>query len=257
MAPLLVTELRKIVPYRTFWSILLIYLGLLLLFVYVGSKIEINGQSAGSELYNFPGIWLKLTYIASYFNLLLGILLIILITDEYSFRTLRQQVIDGWFKHDIIQAKLLVITLIAAIGTLVLLFIGLFFGFTYSQPANASLVLQDIRYLAFYLVQAVAYMSLAMLVAFLIRKNGLAIIAFLVYAKIIEPIIHLRLPDEVDQYFPMKVLSSLTPMPGRGMLDSLTGPTLALTPNEAVLPALGYIGIFTILAYLVLKYRDL
>ena len=257
MTSLLITELRKILPYRTFWTILLIYLGLLLLFVYSGSKIEINGQAAGPKLYNFPDIWLKLTYIASYFNLLLGVLIIILITDEYSYRTLRQQVIDGWFKRDIIQAKLIIIVLIAAVGTFVLLGIGLFFGFTYSPPATTSLVLQDIRHLAFYLVQAIGYMSLAMLFAFLIRKNGLAIIAFLVYAKIIEPIIYLRLPDKVDQYFPMKVLSSLTPMPGRGLLDSLTGPTLELTPNEAVLPALGYITVFTFLAYLVLKFRDL
>lgn len=257
MVSLLITELRKIIPYRTFWTILLIYLGLLILFVYTGSKLEINGQSAGPKLYNFPDIWLKLTYIASYFNLLLGVLIVILITDEYSFRTLRQQVIDGWFKKDIIQAKLWVIALIAALGTLVLLLVGLFFGYSYSAPADSSLVLQDIRHLAFYFVQAIGYMTLAMLFAFLIRKNGLAIIAFLVYAKIVEPIIHLRLPDEADQYFPMKVLSSLTPMPGRGVLDSLTGPTLELSPNAAVLPALAYIGLFTFLAYLILKYRDL
>ncbi len=171
MAPLLVTELRKLFPYRTFWTILTIFTGLLLLFVYMGSKIEINGQAAGPKLYNFPDIWLKLTYIASYFNLLLGVLIIILITDEYSFRTLRQQVIDGWFKHDIILAKLLVITLIAAFGTFVLLGLGLFFGFTYSPPGTSGKVVQDIRHLAFYFVQAVGYMSLAMLFAFLIRKK--------------------------------------------------------------------------------------
>lgn len=257
MAPLLVTELRKLFPYRTFWTILLIFTGLFLLFVYMGSKVEINGQSAGPKLYNFPDIWLKLAYIASYFNLLLGILIIIIITDEYSFKTLRQQVIDGWFKRDIILAKLSVILLIAAFGTCVLLGAGLFFGISYSPNASTSKIIQDIRHLFFYFVQAVGYMSLAMLFAFLIRKNGLAIIAFLVYAKIIEPIIHLRLPDEVDQYFPMKVLSSLTPMPGRDVLESLTGPSLALTPNAAILPAIAYIGLFTMLAYLVLKLRDL
>ncbi|CAA9219822.1 MAG: hypothetical protein AVDCRST_MAG95-485 [uncultured Adhaeribacter sp.] len=257
MAHPLTTEFRKIGPYRTFWTILLIFIGLLLLFVYLGSKIEINGQAAGPKLYNFPDIWLKLTYMASYFNLLLGILIIILITDEYSFRTLRQQVIDGWFRSDIIKAKLMVILMIGAGSTLVLLATGLFFGFSYSENTATANIFRDIRYLAFYLVQAVGYMTLAMLFAFLIRKNGLAIIAFLVYAKILEPIIHYRLPDTLDQYFPMKVLSSLTPMPGRDVLESLTGPTQALSPAAAMLPALAYIGLFCGLAYLLLKLRDL
>jgi hypothetical protein len=223
----------------------------------MGSKVELNGQSAGPKLYNFPDIWLKLAYIASYFNLLLGVLMIILITDEYSFRTLRQQVIDGWFKSDVILAKFFVILLIATFGTCVLLVAGLFFGLSYSPDTSASKIIQDIRHLFFYFVQAVGYMSLALLLAFLIRKNGLAIITFLVYAKIIEPIIHLRLPDEVDQYFPMKVLSSLTPMPGRDVFESLTGPTLTLTPTAALLPAIGYIGLFALLAYILLKLRDL
>ncbi|QMU29282.1 ABC transporter permease [Adhaeribacter radiodurans] len=257
MSQLLITELRKLFPYRTFWTILLLFTGLLLLFVYLGSKVELNGQAAGPTLYSFPDIWLKLTYIASYFNLLLGILIIIIITDEYSFRTFRQQVIDGWFKHDVILAKLLVIILIAAFGTVVLLGTGLFFGYSYSPSTASAKVIQDIRHLAFYFVQAVGYMTLAMLFAFLIRKNGLAIITFLIYAKIIEPIIHSRFPDEVDQYFPMKVLSSLTPTPGRDVLESITGPTLALTPTAALLPAIGYIGLFSVLSYFIIKYRDL
>src|SRR5688500_2377894 len=98
MLSLLRIELRKILPYRTIWVILGIFILLLFLIVKGSSTIEINGQKAGTSLYNFPDIWMKLTYIASYFNLLLGILVIILITDEYSFRTLRQQVIDGYFR---------------------------------------------------------------------------------------------------------------------------------------------------------------
>ncbi|QNF34471.1 ABC transporter permease [Adhaeribacter swui] len=254
---LLLIELRKLVPYHTFWSILLIFTGLFLLFAYLGSKVEINGQAAGPTLYNFPDIWLKLAYIASYFNLLWGVLLIILATDEYSFRTLRQQVIDGWFKRDVVLAKFTVILLLAAFGTCVLLGTGLFFGLTYSPDVTTAKVLQDIRHLLFYFVQAIGYMSLALFFGFLIRKNGLAIIAFLVYAKILEPLIHLRFPDQVDQYFPMKVLSSLTPLPGRDVLESFTGPSLALTPTAALLPAIAYIALFIFLTYLLLRFRDL
>ena len=65
MTNLLQIELRKLLPYRTFWVILLLYSGFLFLFAYASSHITINGQESGSEIYRFPGIWMKLSYVAS------------------------------------------------------------------------------------------------------------------------------------------------------------------------------------------------
>jgi len=257
MTSLILIEFRKLLPYRTFWVILFIYLTLLLLFVYGSSNITINGQQAGSDIYQFPGIWQKLTYIASYFNLLLGILLIILITDEYTFRTFRQQVIDGLFRSDLVLAKLFVVVFIGLVATSVLAILGLGFGIPNTSQVSVSLLLSGSMHLVYYFVQALGYMSIAVLFGFLIRKNGLAIICFLLYTKVVEPLIHWRLPDDTDKLFPMKVLSCLTPMPGQAVLDSITGPTISLSPQEAVLPAIAYIAVFYLLAYLLLKLRDL
>ena len=257
MTTLLRTELRKILPYRTFWVILGIFVALLFLIVRGSSSIEINGQKAGTELYNFPDIWMKLTYIASYFNLLLGILVIILITDEFSFRTLRQQVIDGYFRTDVIAAKLLVVVLIALFATLVVTALGLGFGYAYTENLTTQKVTGNMMYLVYYFVQALGYMALALFFGFLIRKNGLAIIAFLIFSKVIEPILRYPLDDNLDKFFPMKTLSSLTPMPGQDVLDSAFGATLELAPETAVFPAILYIVLFTGLSYLLLKVRDL
>ncbi|MGV3587127.1 MAG: ABC transporter permease subunit [Adhaeribacter sp.] len=257
MSKLLQIELQKLLPYRTFWVILLIYSGFLLLFAYASSHITINGQQSGSQIYQFPGIWMKLSYVASYFNLLLGILLIILITDEYAFRTFRQHVIDGLFREDLVAGKYLVVILVGLIATAVLTLIGLGFGITYNQNITPGLLFSGSMHVVYYLVQAIGYMSIAVLFGFLIRKNGLAIISFLGYTKIVEPLIHWRLDDNLDQYFPMKVLSSLTPMPGQEVLDSLTGTSITLNPAQAVLPAILYIALFYALAFLVLKVRDL
>ncbi|GEO04107.1 hypothetical protein AAE02nite_17710 [Adhaeribacter aerolatus] len=257
MTNLLQIELRKLLPYRTFWVILLLYSGFLLLFAYASSHITINGQQSGAEIYQFPGIWMKLSYVAGYFNLLLGILLIILITDEYAFRTFRQHVIDGLFRADLVAGKYLVVLLVGLIATIVLTLIGLGFGLAYNQNITPGVLFSGSLHVVYYLVQAIGYMSIAVFFGFLIRKNGLAIISFLGYTKVVEPLIHWRLDDKLDQYFPMKVLSSLTPMPGQEVLDSLTGPTTALNPQQAILPALIYIGLFYALAFLVLKVRDL
>ncbi|HEY4652281.1 MAG TPA: ABC transporter permease, partial [Pontibacter sp.] len=79
---LLRTELRKILPYRTFWIILAVYALLMLLILYTSSSVQINGKALGNETYQFPALWMRLTYVAHFFNLLLGILVIVLVTDE-------------------------------------------------------------------------------------------------------------------------------------------------------------------------------
>ncbi|MFD2245715.1 ABC transporter permease [Pontibacter ruber] len=254
---LLRIEFLKIFPYRTFWVILGIYVLLMILLVYASSNIVINGESLGPATYQFPGIWSRLTYIASFFNLLLGILMIVLVTDEYSFRTMRQQVIDGLSRLDLVLAKFYVVLAVAVVATLFLLLLGLYFGLLYSSDKSTSSMFSQIDFLSYYFVQAVAYMALAMFFAFLIRKSGLSIIAFLAYAKIVEPIIHFNLDDQWDKYMPMKVLSSLTPMPGQELLDQLTSPTELLAPQWATLPALCYIGLFLGLSYVILRLRDL
>jgi ABC-2 type transport system permease protein len=230
---------------------------MLFLILHMGSSVTINGQNAGAGFYKFPDFWMMLTYIASWFNLLLGILVIILVTDEFSFRTFRQQVIDGLFRSEVIAAKLLVVLLVAFFATLVLTVLGLGFGLVYAPDISAEKITGNMMYLVYYFVQALGYMSLAMLFGFLLRKNGLAIIAFLVFSKIIEPILRFPLDDQLDQFFPVKTFSSLTPMPGQEILDSALGASVALSPQQAVLPAAAYILLFVGLSYTLLKARDL
>jgi len=253
----LTTELRKLFPHRTFWLFLLLYMGLLLLLLFSASQVQINNQAIGDNLYQFPDIWATLTYIASNFNLLLGILFITLITDEYAFRTIRQQVIDGLFRSDIILNKFGVVLSVGSFCSLYVFGLGLVFGLQHTPAATPAKVFSGSLHVVYYLVQALGYMSIAVFFAFLIRRNGLAIIAYLVYTKIIEPLIHWQIPDELDKYFPMKVFSSLTPMPGREVFETITGPTMQLSPQQAVLPALTYILLFYLLSFLLLKMRDL
>lgn len=254
---LLSIELRKLVPYRTFWVILAVYVALLVLILYFSSHVTINGQKAGDTFYQFPDLWVKLTYIASYFNLLLGILVIIAVTDEYAFRTLRQQIIDGYTRANVVQAKYSVVLLLGVVCSLVVFVLGLIFGNIFSPDGNTAGMFTDSHYVFFYFVQAVGYMTLAMLFGFLVKKSGLAIIAFLIYAKIVEPIIHYKLPDSVDKYFPMKTLSTLTPIPNKEMFEMVTGVSESLPIWGAAAQAALYIMLFCLLSYVLLRSRDL
>lgn len=254
---LIKTELRKIIQYPTFWVIMATYVLLQVLLIYFSSSFMVSGQALGKSLYDFPNLWMRFSYIAYFFNLLLGILVIVLITDEYSYRTLRQQVIDGRSRTEAVLAKFYVTLGLAATGTVFLLAMGLLFGLIYSKDTSLGAIFGKIDYLSYFFVQAVGYMCLAMFFAFLIRKSGLAIIAFLAWSKIVEPIIHYQIDDSIDRFMPMKVFGSLTPTPGQEIIDGLTSPTLALSPAWAVLPALFYIALLVLASMLLVRFRDL
>ncbi|UOQ51469.1 ABC transporter permease [Hymenobacter cellulosivorans] len=249
-------ELRKILPYRTVWVILLLYVVLLAGFVSVGGSVTVNGQQLGNTLYAFPELWSRLAYVASYFNLLLGILLIILITDEFQFRTFRQQVIDGSSVAGLVQGKLAVSGLLALYGVLAVLGVGFFFGLTRSAETLGRAT-ETIGAVLLYGVQALGYVSLAGLLGFLLRKAGPAFLGFLLYAWVVEPLLRFGTPDQLDRFFPVKILDSLTPTPGRELLATVAGPSSALLPTQAAPLALAYIGLFWLLSYLLLRSRDL
>lgn len=251
------TELRKILPYLTFWTIMAIYILLQLLLLFFSRNMMISGQSLGNAMFEFPGLWMRITYVASFFNLLLGILVIVLVTDEYSYRTIRQQVIDGRSRTEAVLAKFYVILGLAAISTLFLLVVGLSFGMAFSSNTGIKAILGQIDHLSYFFLQAIGYMCLAMLFAFLIRKSGLAIVAFLAWSKIVEPIIHYQIDDSVDKFMPMKVFGSLTPTPGQEIIDQLTSPTTMLSPAWAALPAIAYIGLLLLATILLVRQRDL
>ncbi|SHK48179.1 hypothetical protein [Hymenobacter psychrotolerans] len=249
-------ELRKILPYRTVWIILLAYAVLLMLFVGAGGNVTLNGQQLGQSLYVFPALWSKLAYVASYFTMLLGVLLIILITDEFQFRTFRQQVIDGASVGELVQGKLAASGVLAGFGMLVVLGVGFYFGLT-RAAATVDQAAAGLPAVLFYGAQVLGLLALAALVAVLVRRSGAAILVFLLYLWVAEPLLRLSLPDELDRYLPAKIFNSLTPMPGQELLDTVAGPSLALLPTQALPLALAYMALFWALSYLLLRSRDL
>ncbi|MBC3539891.1 ABC transporter permease [Rufibacter sediminis] len=257
MTSLLRIELRKLLPYSTFWVLLLLQCCLLFIFFYARGNVMVNGQMAGAELYQFPKLWMHLAYISSFLNLIPGILIIILVSDEYAFRTLRQQVIDGFSRANLVQSKYSIILLLALLLAAYVLFLGLGFGLYHGQNTDTSSIFTDSQYIFYYLVQLVGYMSLAMLVAFLVRKTGLAIMVFMAYTLVVERLIQWQTPDALDKYFPMKTLGALTPNPHAEIEQLMLGVTDTLSPVQALAPAVLYVTLFCFLSYQLLRSRDL
>jgi len=56
-------------------------------------------------------------------------------------------------------------------------------------------------------------MMLGMLIGFIFRTNALSIIMFILFFFPGEPILRAFFPDQIDRFFPIKIISNLTPMP--------------------------------------------
>src|SRR3954464_5252229 len=105
MFHLLKIEWLKVRRYRAFWALLLLSLVFMIAWNYfLANQIAESKKTAIAKNpmaqmvpnpYELPGTYQMVTYSNSYFLLALGILMILLLTNEYNFRTSRQNVIDG------------------------------------------------------------------------------------------------------------------------------------------------------------------
>ena len=274
MKSIILNEFTKIWSYMAFRVIILLHFILFFLVVLVTSRLDITIPGFSTDyLYQFPNIWEFFPWVASWFNLLLAILIIVMTGNEYTFRTFRQHVIDGLSRSDLLTGKGFLIIAIAIYSMLMVLLFSLLFGFIFTKDLTAALFVKKTYILLVYFVQAVAYMSTGFLLAILFRNTALAIVLFILLRLIIEPVFRLFFPPAARLYFPMKVISNLTPMPeflsissgnqaDPGNVDALNLREMGILAEDLpvylnLLLSIGYTALFIGLAWLLLRRRNL
>ena len=93
----------------------------------VGENLPVPVSSV--SLYSFPNIWHNLTYISGALKLILAIIVVIFITNEYTYRTLRQNIITGMSRQEFLLSKVLLVVFLAVIATLFIYINALILGF--------------------------------------------------------------------------------------------------------------------------------
>lgn len=255
MIRLVKAEAKKIFYYRSFMACTILYLVFLpLMFIGIGQLSISKTAISLSIIFNYPDLWHNLSYLASWFNLLLGIMFILLISNEFVYKTLRQNVIDGVSRNQLILSKFIVILIIAFLSTFYILLSGLIIGEIYSTKHSFDDILKESYFLITYFIQSVAYMSLGLLVGMLFRRQGTPILFFLLYTVMIEPIVSLKIPAPFNDYMPMNILGNLVNNPLPGMIGT-TLPHLDLTTT--VIGSITYIILFVILSLILVKKIDL
>lgn len=182
MMRLLRIEWHKIRHNRIFKVLSIIYLvviavismGVMPFFRWVEMKF---GEAGFSELkitmlpfYEFPDIWQNLTFVAIYFKVFLALSLVYAITNEYNYRTIRQNVIDGLSKHEFIWSKVLMAGALSLAATATLFVFGIITGLIYSYDISISSIFSDMFFLGVFFLQLFTYLMFVMMLATLVKK---------------------------------------------------------------------------------------
>ncbi len=240
----------------------------ILIFVFWGVQAFINDvvKDAGKQapipvtkisLYSFPEIWHNFTYIAGYFKIILGITAIIFITNEYNFRTVRQNIISGFSRKEFLFGKLLMVGTIAIGATLFLYINGIILGLLNTKEITLSVIFEKNIFLFAYLLELFAFLSLSILLGFLLKKSGFAILALLIYYYLLEWIIRQQITETIGDYFPKKVISSLIDVPNTSLMKMFGASFREYIALPETIASIAYTTLFAFFMYLLLRKRDL
>jgi len=207
-------EKIKALSYPAFKTLMIIHFLLFFLVVLVVSQVQFSMSGFSiKKLYQFPNIWEFFPWVASWFNLFLAVVVILLVGNEFSNRTFRQNVIDGLSRNDLVRGKLILIFSIAVYTFFIVFIAIMLFGLINSDDYSMSAIFGKSYLLLIYFIQALGYMNLGLLIAVIFRNNALSIIMFILYFFPIEPILRWIFESHTRRYFPIKIISNLTPMP--------------------------------------------
>jgi len=267
MLHLLKIDLKKMTSYRTFWVVCGLYFVTLAFTTasgmeflkWLASTIDDFGTEINVSripLYHFPDVWQNLVYISGFFKLVLAIMVVISITNEFTYRTLRQNVIDGLSRWEFLLSKILTNVLLSAMSVTMVFVIAFVTGLIYSPGVNWDYVFTDLEFFPAYFLEVFSFLSYALMLGILVQRSGLTII-LLMLSHMIEAIIKVNLPEgleDLKQFFPMQSITNLVSMPfARYAFQEIQDYVSIL----ALVIALVWVGVFNYVAYLKLTRSDI
>ena len=270
MIRLIKIELKKVMSYKTFWVLMGLYL-FSLSFVLTMSQLLISKivTEAGKQspiplpkvsLFIFPKIWQNLTYIAGYFNIFLAIIIIFFICNEFTYKTLRQNIISGLSRLEYLLGKIYFILVLSLGATIVIFLLGLVLGFIHSSDPSAGKIFGDyLQFIPGYFVQTSTYLLFVFFIAFLFKKSSLSIIALLFYTMMEQIIVWWKVSPDYTQLMPMKAFGRQIHFP-RLPIPDIDGGAFHFQDYISIQDAgiaIVYAAIFVGLIYWLLRKRDL
>ncbi len=263
-------EYFKIKKTKFFWilsgfyliSLFLVGYGSKLLMDYLGTNLgdfaKMGGIGAISNniLYDFTDLWHNLSYLAGYMKFVLAFILIISVSNEFSYKTVRQNIMDGMSREDWLKSKWSLILVLSLGSTLFLFLFGLFLGFSYSPVQGFEYVFFNIEMLFGHFISLLAYLSIALLAVLLIKKSGFTMALLLLYGHTIEPIFAAIYKTELGFFLnllPFEAISNIVRLPFGKYIFQETQNYIAM---QDLMILVGWILVLNYISLTLVKKRD-
>ncbi|MET0244073.1 MAG: ABC transporter permease [Flavitalea sp.] len=241
------TEWLKIKNYKAFWIFLGLYLVSIVAINYIAYAIyqetvkqEPMAASLINNPYAFPAVWGTVGFMGSWLLYFPGIIIILLTSNEFTFKTHRQNIIDGWSRKDFVHTKLLLVLILAITTTI----ISTITAFGFGLASGESFSTDGMMSIVYIFVQSLSYISLALLLAVLFRRSGVALIVFFLYGLIFETIIYglinRYINDQGGYFLPLQGTDVLLPLPFGNNIIYKHAPQ----PYVLIITSLIYLGLY-------------
>lgn len=271
MINLLKTEWLKIKKYPAFWWVIgitaLSYPGINYIFLNIYQNLTEKKEQAAriakmliGNPFSLPEAWHTVAYFSSWFVFIPAVVVIMLITNEYNYKTHRQNIIDGWSRNQFMTAKFIDILLVSLLITILYIIVSLIIGF-----ANSDNTVTDKWKLSYYAalfgLQTISQLSIAFLVGFLVKRAFIALGIFIFYFIVLENILvglaKLKAHD-IGRFLPIEISDRLIPVPAfLGKFDKESYDKALAAINPHILYTIILTAIIWLICFQINSKRDL
>lgn len=220
-------------------------------------------------IFNFPIIWHITTFFAAQFKFFFAIVVVSMIGNEYSNKTLKQNLIDGLSKKEFILSKFYTIVFFSVCATILIGVASFLIGLYYSSYTEASIIFREVEFLLAYFVKLVGFFSLCLFLAMLVKRSAFAL-GFLFLLFISESILYGimkwqidgDIADKIHNFMPLQSMWNLIEQPIQRIVMTKFPEKTDMAYDYAVhwyeiTIVLGWTALFIFLSYRLLKKRDL
>lgn len=279
MKRLLSIELQKIWQNKASRVLTLTYF-ILLSFIALIASINFNFlgidfRIADQGIFNFPYIWHFNTYMAAILKFFLAVVIVSMMANEYTYGTLKQNLIDGLSKKEFIQSKVITVVLFALISTVFVFIMSMILGLSFSSYDEAGIIFSDLEYLLAYFLKLTAFFSFCLFLGILVKRSAFALGFLLVWffaEKIGVGLLKWQvfksseLADKITRFFPLESMENLIKEPftrfqaykaiENQVSGNVTAKDYSVHWYEIVIVVVWTV-IFMLMSYKILQKRDL
>ena len=254
------------------YFILLSFIALIASIKFDFGVVKIHVAEMG--IFNFPFIWHFNTYIAAWLKLFLAIVIVSMMANEYSYGTLKQNLIDGLSKKEFILSKFLTVVLFALCSTIFVFVMSLILGFSFSSYTEFDVIFMDLDYLLAFFVKLTGFFSFCLFLGIFVKRSAFAL-GFLLVWLFVESIIkgllvfqvfpNSNTGDYIMQFLPLEAMSNLIVEPfTRLSIIKTIGNQIGVENTKdygvhylSILIVMIWTYLFVYFSYRILKNRDL